>query len=258
MTHRGSPAYGFTARLVSWGSASARCFAMEGLTMTRHLPKVDRTVGRLVIAVCVFSLAGSSVGLNAQTQTYACFAPGGFGIVPPLAPPALPPVLLESLKSVANPVIPLDPVTHLPIVRGDLTDYIADRSAAIRLGKALFWEMQAGSDGKTACATCHFHAGEDGRDTNQLNPGANGVFDAQAANRALTLNDFPFTRSVTSDNDNIVGSQGVRKSNFAGFSRTGAEQTTSVPDPTFSVNGVNVRQVTGKNTPSVINAVFNH
>src|SRR5690242_17197605 len=115
--------------------------------------------------------------------------------------------------------------------------------------------MQAGSDNKTACATCHFHAGQDGRDVNQLNPGANGTWDTQGPNRRLTVNDYPFTLSVTSDNDNIAGSQGVRKSNFAGFnSKTGAEQTTAVADPVFSVNGVNVRQVTGKNTPSVINA----
>ena len=40
-----------------------------------------------------------------------------------------------------------------------LGDYVADQNAAIRLGKALFWDMQAGSDGKTACATCHFQAG---------------------------------------------------------------------------------------------------
>jgi cytochrome c peroxidase len=226
--------------------------------MTTHLPRIGPALARCGIAVLVFTLGGS-VALNAQTQTYGCYAPGGFGVVPPLAPPALPPVLLESLKSVPNPVIPLDPVTRARIIRGDLTDYIANLDAAIRLGKALFWDMQAGSDGKTACATCHFHAGEDGRDTNQLNPGANGTWDAQGPNRAVTQFDFPFTTPPTTDNDNIVGSQGVRKSTFAGFnSKTGAEQTTPVADPVFNVGGVNVRQATGKNTPSVINAVFNH
>ena len=226
--------------------------------MTKHLRRIDQALARCAIAVVVCTLAGS-VAVSAQTQTYACFAPGGFGIVPPLAPPALPPILLESLKTVPNPVIPLDPVTHARIIRGDLSDYIANLDAAIRLGKALFWEMQAGSDGKTACATCHFHAGEDGRDTNQLNQGANSNWDAQGPNRTITQFDFPFTAPPTTDNDNIVGSQGVRKATFAGFnSKTGAEQTTPVADPIFSVNGVNVRQVTGKNTPSVINAVFNH
>jgi hypothetical protein len=43
------------------------------------------------------------------------------------------------------------------------------RLAAAQLGKALFWDMQVGSDGN-ACASCHFHAGVDNRVKNQLNP----------------------------------------------------------------------------------------
>jgi len=226
--------------------------------MTRKCVGAARLLGTRAVVALALTLAAPA-SLFAQTQTAVCYAPGGFGIVPPLAPPALPPVLLGSLKSVPNPVIPLDPVTRARIIRGDLTDYITNLDATIRLGKAMFWDMQAGSDGKTACATCHFHAGEDSRDTNQLNPGANGTWDAQGPNRAVTQFDYPFTALPARDNDNIVGSQGVRKANFAGFnSKTGAELTTSVADPVFSVGGVNVRQVTGKNTPSVINAVFNH
>lgn len=38
---------------------------------------------------------------------------------------------------------------------------VANRSAAVALGKAFFWEMRVGSDGQTACASCHFHAGAD-------------------------------------------------------------------------------------------------
>jgi hypothetical protein len=45
------------------------------------------------------------------------------------------------------------------------------RTAAIQLGKALFWDMQVGSDGQ-ACGSCHFHAGADNRTRNQLNPGS--------------------------------------------------------------------------------------
>ena len=41
---------------------------------------------------------------------------------------------------------------------------------AVALGKALFWDLQAGSEG-TACASCHFDAGADTRLRNQLNPG---------------------------------------------------------------------------------------
>ena len=39
------------------------------------------------------------------------------------------------------------------------------------LGKALFWDMQVGSDGIQACASCHFRAGADPRSRNQLSPG---------------------------------------------------------------------------------------
>jgi hypothetical protein len=49
-------------------------------------------------------------------------------------------------------------------------DYVRDRDAAIALGKALFWDMQVGSDSVQACASCHFHAGADNRTKNQLNP----------------------------------------------------------------------------------------
>src|SRR5262245_33249168 len=53
----------------------------------------------------------------------------------------------------------------------NLADFVVDEAAAVALGKALFWDMQAGSDGIQACATCHFHAGADSRLKNQVNPG---------------------------------------------------------------------------------------
>ena len=52
----------------------------------------------------------------------------------------------------------------------NLADFVADKKAAIVLGKALFWDQQAGSDG-LACASCHFHAGADSRIKNQIDPG---------------------------------------------------------------------------------------
>jgi cytochrome c peroxidase len=208
----------------------------------------------LQLAVGLIFAGPGSLALSAQVQTFQCAAPG-FGPVV-----AAPPILLTSLKSVQNPVFPTGP--NGPI-RADLTAYIANQAAAIQLGKALFWDMQAGSDNKTACATCHFQAGADGRTRNQMNPGANGSWDAYAGiapNYSFNAggNDFPFTVPLNRDTDNIAGSQGIRKSTFTGFSKSGAETTTPVADSVFSVGGKNVRQVTGKNTPSVINAVFNH
>jgi cytochrome c peroxidase len=119
--------------------------------------------------------------------------------------------------------------------------------------------MQVGSDNKTACATCHFQAGQDGRTRNQLHPGANGQWDASfAPNADLWAGAYPFTLLGVSDTDNITGSQGVRQSVFNGISKGGAESTSLVSDPVFNVNGTNVRQVTGRQAPSTINAVFNH
>ncbi|MBI2907665.1 MAG: hypothetical protein HYX92_08430 [Chloroflexi bacterium] len=183
----------------------------------------------------------------AQVQTYSC--PTGFGeVVVPLDPL----FLMTSLKTVPNPVFPGG------ALRADLAEYIASPTAAIQLGKALFWDMQAGSDNKTACATCHFQAGADSRARNQLHPGANGLWDSgYGPNYTLAPGDFPFT-DTGRDIDNIAGSQGVRKSTFQGIGRAGVEQTASVADPLFSAGGKNVRQVTGMNTPSTINAVFNH
>ena len=78
-------------------------------------------------------------------------------------------------------------------------DYVRDRNVAAALGKALFWDMQVGSDGVQACGTCHFTgAGIDTRTRNQINPnhlgpdGFNAAFDLMQPNeRDLTARDFP-------------------------------------------------------------------
>ena len=56
----------------------------------------------------------------------------------------------------------------------NLAAYVRNRDAAIALGKALFWDMQVGSDGVQACASCHFRGGADPRSINQVNPGGAG------------------------------------------------------------------------------------
>jgi cytochrome c peroxidase len=240
-----------------------RIFKFSALTVLlggRSIPD-GFTGSKETAAIFLMALSLVSVAIpvvsEAQAQTYTCAAPG-FG---PVALAPIPPaVLLQSLRTVANPVLPNGPTGA---VRGDLVDYIANQTAAIQLGKALFWDTQAGSDSKTACATCHFQAGADVRTRNQFNPGANNLWDAYvglAPNYTFNAggNDFPFTVPLNRDTDNIAGSQGVRLSTFKGFSKSGAELTAPVPDPVFNVGGVNVRQVTGKNTPSTVNAVLNH
>src|SRR5262245_20031931 len=96
-----------------------------------------------------------------------------------------------------NPIASLKGIT-LP--QPDLSQYVVDRQALIVLGKALFWDVQVGSDGQTACATCHFHAGADHRLTNQIAGPATSRA-AVAVNTTLAPGDFPF-HAFTNPNDN--------------------------------------------------------
>lgn len=140
--------------------------------------------------------------------------------------------------------------------------YVADQQKLVALGKAFFWDMQAGSDGRTACATCHFHAGADHRLTNQLSGPAATV------NQTLAATDFPFHQlsnpanrasTVLRDKQQVAGSAGVVARGFS-EAQPGSEvdgSTAGNSSAQFAPGGISVRQVTGRNTPSVINAVFN-
>ena len=163
--------------------------------------------------------------------------------------------LEPSLKTVARP----EPLS--------LNEYIADREAAIRLGKALFWDVRLGSDGQTACATCHHHAGVDSRVTNIAYPGADGVFTPGCVPGApIPAAMFPTTRFQnpadrfslrTLNLDDVAGSPGVLKEAFVGLDENGNEVCTPLDETVFVANGVKHRQVTDRNTPPTINAVFN-
>jgi cytochrome c peroxidase len=150
----------------------------------------------------------------------------------------------------------------------NLGDFVKNRQAAIRLGKALFWDMQVGSDGMTACASCHFSSGmADNRSKNQLSPGLKRITPTGAPNPDTTFHrnlgpvgqvtgsDFPF---FPASND-ILSSQGVRNSVFLGIGNGPADLTRSEPDPDgFRIGSTNTRRVEPRNTPTVVNAVFNH
>ncbi|MFL5422573.1 MAG: cytochrome c peroxidase [Myxococcales bacterium] len=161
------------------------------------------------------------------------------------------------------------PLKAVPIPEpASLTNFVKDRKAAINLGKALFWDMQVGSDGMQACATCHFHAGADTRTKNGVNPGGDGTFQlVPGPNSTVTAASFPFHKlanpddrnSVLSDKNDVFGSQGVFDTLFLGVDgQKAAEKGQSVADPVFHVGTNNTRRVTGRNAPSVINAAFNY
>ena len=163
----------------------------------------------------------------------------------------------------------LDPLSKVPVPKpANLGDYVRDEKAAIALGKSLFWDMQLGSDGIQSCASCHFHAGADNRSKNQINPKQGNIFPIGGRpNYQLTAADYPFhklaepndsTSTVLSDSDDVAGSQGVFRSQFVDVvPGSDKDNVTPLQDEVFNVQGTNVRRVTGRHTPTVINAVFN-
>ncbi|MEH1913663.1 cytochrome-c peroxidase [Nostoc sp.] len=160
----------------------------------------------------------------------------------------------------------------------NLGDFVKDKTAAIKLGKTLFWDMQVGSDGKTSCASCHFHAGADNRSKNQIAPGllrvnADGTENPDSVfnvgglpNYQLKPEDFPFHKlsnpndptTIVSDRNDVSSSQGIFNTKFVDVTPGNAEdKVTTEPDAVFNVGGINVRRVEPRNTPTVINAAFN-
>jgi cytochrome c peroxidase len=160
----------------------------------------------------------------------------------------------------------------------NLGDFVKDKVAAIKLGKAFFWDMQVGSDGQTSCASCHFHAGADNRSKNQIAPGLlqvnpdgtenpDTIFTVGGLpNYQLRKEDFPFHKlsdpnnpnTVLSDNNDVSSSQGVFNTKFIDVTPGSAQdQVKNEPDQVFNVGGINVRRVEPRNTPTVINAAFN-
>jgi cytochrome c peroxidase len=99
------------------------------------------------------------------------------------------------LGSPSNPayLINTDPNN---VTASNENDYIRNRDRAIQLGKAMFWDMQVGSDGVQSCGTCHFNGtGTDTRTKNQINPnhlGGDNSFQLMQPNqRDLVAGDFP-------------------------------------------------------------------
>ncbi|MEK7349467.1 MAG: putative Ig domain-containing protein [Nitrospirota bacterium] len=155
-----------------------------------------------------------------------------------------------------------------------LDTVIKDRQKAIVLGKAFFWDKQAGSDGQ-ACASCHFHAGADNRTKHQLNPGGRAVPEdtvfkptrtgGGGPNYQLKAGDFPFhvlsnpldrNSTVLFDSTDVASSQGTFSGMFGEFAGQGQEVCALDTSGIFQVDGKVARKVEPRNTPTMINAIF--
>ncbi|MFM7066279.1 MAG: cytochrome-c peroxidase [Gammaproteobacteria bacterium] len=181
----------------------------------------------------------------------------------------------------------------------NLVGIVSNRQNALLLGKALFWDQQAGSDG-IACGSCHFAAGADNRITHQVNPGTgdlrftggdrdfggltgtagaashtlsptrtSGEFaSGQQAGNNLTLgvNDFPLHRlkdprdrnsEVLYTTNDVVGSSGSFGGTLVQATRgSSIDQCQPGKGDVFHGGSQPLRQVTGRNAPTVINAGF--
>ncbi|WP_424361470.1 cytochrome-c peroxidase [Methylocystis parvus] len=160
----------------------------------------------------------------------------------------------------------------------NLYNFVANKNAAVALGKMLFWDQQVGSDSVQACASCHFHAGADNRSKNQLSPGLarassptvgkpDTKFQLGGPNYQLAATDYPFHQRANPDDyyspvvrnlNDVTASQGVFNSvfNSAGVGQY-YDDFSFKADPVFNVGGNPTRRVEPRNTPTTINAVFN-
>ena len=188
------------------------------------------------------------------------------------------------------------PVNEEDFLTGDTpAEKLDSRTFAEVLGKALFWDMQVGSDGVQACGTCHFHAGVDNRTRGQLNPGVNAgdlTLQVRGPNQDVLPGDFPFHKlanpdvvaedtncghagqpacgpGVISDANDVMSSMGVSRFKlfvdippigtfleaFNGVAPLPPDLGTVTTDPVPVNEGL--RRVEPRNTPTFHGAAFN-
>lgn len=153
----------------------------------------------------------------------------------------------------------------------DLSAYVVDDELLVVLGKALFWDAQVGSDG-VACASCHYSGGGDIRLRNAVNPGPDGVFGGAPSghpvsgpDQRLTADAFPFhalsdpldrRSSILRTTDDRASSEGSPGSTFVA-AEPAADRCTPRTTGPFFWSDLRLRQVEPRNSPTVINAVYN-
>lgn len=188
----------------------------------------------------------------------------------------------------------LNPQFKVPLP-ANLGGFVKNREKALVLGKALFWDMQAGSDGIQSCASCHFQAGADVRSKNQCATQGNQVFydregdiigffnaartgtDAfeEVLGRLWTPNfqlageDFPLVITQNAylpespdQGDIIAADTGAKNRNdvvgsMGLMTARFAGVTPGSPIDNYTGSLGTMRQTTGRNAPPSVNAVFN-
>jgi len=195
----------------------------------------------------------------------------------------------EVVTKLETPVNEVDFLrTDTILVPSALRPYVGRRAAEV-LGKALFWDMQIGSDGVQACGSFHhFHAGVDNRTKGQLNPNTLGndlTLQVKGPNQDVEASDFPFHKRVDpdvsgdgnnpsiriSDANDVMSSMGVsRFKRFDDIPPIGngsfgpvhqgvmpllPDLGTVMPDPVPVNEGL--RRVEPRNTPTFHAAAFN-
>ena len=172
------------------------------------------------------------------------------------------------------------PIPPVPGLLDGPTPIVVDKNMAIALGKALFWDMNVGSDGQ-ACGSCHFKAGADDRVKNQINPGEKSSqpsgleFSIMPSglgggpNYTMTRNDFPlvqYPNPLDKTNtepsyytDDVMSSAGTFSGEFKGANRFNGKNDVCdrSADPIFHVGSTGTRRVEPRNTPTIINDIFN-
>lgn len=145
------------------------------------------------------------------------------------------------------------------------------------LGKALFWDTAIGSEGE-ACASCHFSAGVDHRLRNQINPGNEQLpededdlpileFGPIGPNEEVIPEDFPLhlledttdrNSPIIRTTDDRLSSSGTFDAPFLALAEGDIDECGPASADLFHADGLPARQVEPRNTPTTINAVFNH
>jgi cytochrome c peroxidase len=166
---------------------------------------------------------------------------------------------LESLAPAAlqQRLLGSDPFDLRPLSREPVPQptngHIINQAAAVRLGKAFFWDIQAGSDGQQACGACHASFGTDHRTFNTINPGGDGIFDALG----VTGVNQTYTPGVIDQNvsDDAIGTQGVATRTFVSINpdpHIANENCNAVNDAIFGT----ARRVEFRQAPMIFGAAF--